>query len=79
MIEAANLGWRDVAIGPVVQERVGVPVSLRHDVRAAALAEGLIGAARGCDDYLLLAPYRDRGGDHAAGAIRPSLTVALAS
>jgi glucokinase len=54
VIEAANLGWRDVAIGPVVQERVGVPVSLRHDVRAAALAEGQIGAARGYDDYLLL-------------------------
>ncbi|MFZ0090044.1 MAG: ROK family protein [Solirubrobacteraceae bacterium] len=54
VIEAANLGWRDVAIGPVVQERVGVPVSLRHDVRAAALAEGLVGAARGYDDYLLL-------------------------
>jgi glucokinase len=54
VIEAANLGWRDVAIGPVVKERVGVPVSLIHDVRAAALAEGLIGAARGYDDYLLL-------------------------
>ncbi|MFL5862282.1 MAG: ROK family protein [Solirubrobacteraceae bacterium] len=54
VIEAANLGWRDVAIGPVVQERVGVPVSLRHDVRAAALAEGTVGAARGYNDYLLL-------------------------
>ena len=76
VIEAANLGWRDVAIGAVVQERVGVPVSLRHDVRAAALAEGLVGAARGYDDYLLLTlgtgvgaavvfggqPYTGRGG-----------------
>lgn len=54
VIEAANLGWNDVAIGPIVHERVGLPVSLRHDVRAAALAEGLVGAARGYDDYLLL-------------------------
>jgi glucokinase len=52
--EAPNLGWRDVAIGSAVRERLDVPVTIRHDVRAAALAEGLIGAARGCQDYLLL-------------------------
>ncbi len=76
MIEAANLGWRDVRIGAVVQERVGVPVVVSHDVRAAALAEGRLGAARGYDDYLLLTlgtgvgaavvlggrPYTGRGG-----------------
>jgi glucokinase len=54
VIEAANLGWRDVRIGAVVRERVGVPVVVSHDVRAAALAEGRLGAARGYDDYLLL-------------------------
>lgn len=54
VIEAANLGWRDVAIGELVRERVGLPVAVSHDVRAAALAEGLYGAARGFDDYLLL-------------------------
>jgi glucokinase len=52
--EAPNLGWRDVAIGSAVRERLDVPVTIRHDVRAAALAEGLIGAACGCEDYLLL-------------------------
>jgi glucokinase len=76
VIEAANLGWRDVAIGAVVHERVGVPVVVRHDVRAAALAEGSMGAARGCQEYLLLTlgtgvgsavvlgarPYTGRGG-----------------
>jgi glucokinase len=76
VLEAANLGWREVPIGEVVQARVGLPVSVCHDVRAAALAEGLVGAGRGCRDYLLLTlgtgvgaavvlggqPYTGRGG-----------------
>lgn len=51
---AANLGWREMRIGSLAQERLGVPVTISHDVRAAALAEGLLGAARGCRDYLLI-------------------------
>ena len=51
---AANLGWRDVQIGPIAEQRLGVPVTVSHDVRAGALAEGLLGAARGCRDYLLI-------------------------
>jgi glucokinase len=52
--ESTNLGWREVPIGELAEQRVGRPVAVLHDVRAAALAEGLIGAARGCRDYLLL-------------------------
>jgi glucokinase len=51
---AANLGWRDLPIGPIAQERLGIPVTISHDVRAGALAEGLLGAARGSSDYLLI-------------------------
>lgn len=51
---AANLGWRDLNIGSVAAERLGIPVAISHDVRAGALAEGLLGAARGCHDFLLI-------------------------
>lgn len=54
VIEASNLGWHDVPVGALVNDRMGVPVTVCHDVRAAAVAEGLVGAARGCQDYLLL-------------------------
>lgn len=51
---AANLGWRDLRIGSVAERRLGVAVTVSHDVRAGALAEGLLGAARGRRDYLLI-------------------------
>jgi glucokinase len=54
VLEATNLGWRDVPIRELISGRVGVPVAVLHDVRAAGLAEGLMGAARGCRDYVLL-------------------------
>jgi glucokinase len=54
VVDAVNLGWRDVAIGEVASRRLGVPVAVLHDVRASARAEGLRGAARGCRDYLLI-------------------------
>jgi glucokinase len=51
---AANLGWRDVEVTSFVARRLGVPVYLGHDVRSGALAEGVLGAARGVDDFLFL-------------------------
>ena len=45
---APNLpGWRDVPVGAVVAETLGVPVAVEHDVRMAALAESRLGAGRG--------------------------------
>lgn len=51
---AANLGWRDVPLQRLAQQRLGLTVSLGHDVRAGGLAEGLFGAARGVTDFLFL-------------------------
>jgi glucokinase len=54
VVTAANLRWLDVPIGPIVHERVGLEVAVSHDVRAGAVAEGLLGAAKGHRDYLFV-------------------------
>jgi glucokinase len=52
---AANIGWRDVPLRGLLEEAAGVPVALRHDVRAAGLAEGRLGEGRGASDYMFVA------------------------
>ena len=54
VLSAANLRWREVPIASLTRERLGLAVAVMHDVRAAAVAEGLLGAARGAHDYLLV-------------------------
>lgn len=44
---ASNLGWQHVPLRQLLEDEVGLPVAVRHDVRAAALAESRIGAAYG--------------------------------
>jgi glucokinase len=52
---AANIGWRDAPIAGLLGQRLGVPVAVCHDVRAAALAEARLGAARREGDFLFVA------------------------
>lgn len=40
-------GWQQVAVAPVIRERLGVPVSFDNDVTAAAVGEHRWGAGRG--------------------------------
>jgi glucokinase len=49
---AANLGWRDVALGAALQAALGLPVVVGHDVAAAAQVEA---AELGADDLLYVA------------------------
>lgn len=51
---AINLGWKDVPLGDMVREHLGVPAVLINDVNAAALAEQRLGAARGEADMIAL-------------------------
>lgn len=44
---AVNLGWQDVPLVALIEARTGLPVSLGHDVRTAALAEARLGAGAG--------------------------------
>lgn len=51
---SANIGWRDVPMRELVGRRIELPVALGHDVRAGGLAEALLGAGRGVDDFLFV-------------------------
>jgi len=52
---ASNLGWRDVPLAELMAGRVGVPVAVGHDVRAAGLAERLLGEGRDEPELFYLA------------------------
>ncbi|MFE9658957.1 ROK family protein [Streptomyces sp. NPDC005955] len=49
-VYSANLGWRDLPLGDLLEGALGLPVALGHDVRAGGVAECRLGAARGARD-----------------------------
>src|SRR4051812_28066695 len=53
-IESANLGWRNVGVKALLEERLGVTCYIENDVGAGALGENLYGAGRGFDDMVYL-------------------------
>jgi glucokinase len=59
---SANVGWRDVPIGRLLSERLGVPAVLCHDVRAAALAESRLGVGAGTPSFVFVAIGTGIGG-----------------
>ncbi|GCE49074.1 glucokinase [Thermosporothrix hazakensis] len=52
IINAPNLGVRDLAIGNVLAKKFNVPVSVGNDVEVAALGEYLYGAGKGYDNFV---------------------------
>jgi glucokinase len=54
-VRAANLGWRDVPLLHLAQERLGVPAAVGHDVRTGGLAEAVLGAGRDAGDFVFMA------------------------
>jgi glucokinase len=51
---SANVGFRDVPLRHLLQERLGVPATLGHDVRAGGLAEARLGAGQEFDHVLVV-------------------------
>ena len=51
---AYNLGWFDVPVCAMLQQRFGIPVRLSNDANCAALAETVAGAAIGCENMVLI-------------------------
>jgi glucokinase len=54
VLNAPNLGWRDVPLGQLLEERLGAKVRIANDLSAAAWGERRFGAARGVDDAALV-------------------------
>jgi glucokinase len=53
-VVAVNLPLADVAFADVMAERLGLPVFVDNDANVAALAEHRAGAARGCNEAVVL-------------------------
>lgn len=53
-VASHNLGWRDVPLRDLLGARLGQPVALGHDVRAAGVAETRLGAAAGERDVAIV-------------------------
>ena len=53
-IFASNLGWRNAPLRELAERELGLPVTLRHDVRAASDAEYRLGAASAYADVVVL-------------------------
>jgi glucokinase len=54
VVQAPNLGWRDVPLAARLGDRFGVPVVLENDVRAAAWGEFRFGAGRGAASLIAI-------------------------
>jgi glucokinase len=54
VLNAPNLGWRDVAFGGMLAGALSQPVRVAHDLSAAALGEQAFGAAKGVADALVV-------------------------
>jgi glucokinase len=55
VLTSANLGMRDTPVLGPLRRRLGMPVTLGHDVRLGALAEARLGAGQGSSRVLFLA------------------------
>lgn len=52
--ESPFLGWHDVPLAALVEERTGLPVVVENDVAALVEAESWFGAGRGLDRFVVL-------------------------
>lgn len=76
LVFAPNLGWKNIQIGRILSERLGVPVAVENDVRAMSLAENWCGTAKDEKEFVYLyigpgiggsivfnnEPYKGQGG-----------------
>jgi glucokinase len=54
VINAPNLGWRDIAFGALLSKALGVRVKVANDLAVAAWGEKRFGAAKGLDEVVLV-------------------------
>jgi glucokinase len=62
ILEAPNLGWKNVAIGRSIEEEFGCPVVVSNDVDAGVFGEYIKGAGRGARTVVGIFPGTGVGG-----------------
>ncbi|WP_308798237.1 ROK family protein [Agromyces silvae] len=55
-VHSANLGWRDLPMAAMLEDRLGRPIGFGHDVRAGGLAEARWGAAADATGTIAFVP-----------------------
>ncbi len=56
-----NIGWKDVPVAELLAEQLPVPIHVANNADCAVLGEMAAGAAKGCEDVLLLTIGRGVG------------------
>ena len=64
-----NLGWRNVPLRGLLEDRVKLPVSVANDVRAASWGEWRLGAGKGIDDLIVIFIGTGIGGGVVSGGL----------
>lgn len=59
---APNLGWRDVPVRALLEQRLGLPVFVENDVRLMTLSERWYGAAKQFSDFAFVYAGKGLGG-----------------
>ncbi len=54
-IHSENVGWNNMPLRSMLEQELGLPVGLGHDVRAGALAESSMGAGRDHSNMMFIA------------------------
>ncbi|OPZ64967.1 MAG: Glucokinase [Firmicutes bacterium ADurb.Bin506] len=62
VLDAPNLGWKNVALAPLVSNALGVPVIVENDANAAAVAENLLGAGKASRNMMYITVSTGVGG-----------------
>jgi glucokinase len=55
VVRSPNQGWEAVPLGPMLEERLGVPICLEDDANSGALGEAVLGAGRGSNPCVFVA------------------------
>lgn len=64
---SANLGWRDVPIGALAEDAVGLPTRVENDTNAVAIAQQMFGRARNATDFSVVTLGRGIGAAEVVG------------
>lgn len=64
---SANLGWRDVPLGDLVEQAAHLPITVENDANAVAVAEKVTGDCRSLADFVVVTLGQGIGGAHFLG------------